>query len=172
MEFSPSYFKTLWIQALFPTSGKKPQSFQFQKIHMPRTQNILDQLPRHANAWKDFRGDRLSRMVAGRLDPLQCAYNAKCGVEDATLTLLDTVTRQLDSSYPHTRILFTDFSSAFNTEHIFTLLHYLVGLQVHPTTILSIKSFLQDTTSAVEWFYIHQTDFKYWSPPRLCFIPQ
>ena len=103
---------------------------------MPRTQKIIDQLPRHANAWKDFRGDRLFRMVAGRLDPLQFSYNAKCGVEDATLTLLDTVTRQLDSSYPHTRILFMDFSSAFNTEHIFTLLHYLVGLQVHPTTIL------------------------------------
>ena len=40
--------------------------------------------------------------VVDRMDPLQCAYRAKRGVEDATLTFPD-------------RILSMDLSSAFNT---------------------------------------------------------
>ena len=46
--------------------------------------------------------NHLTAMVADRLDPLQFAYKAKRGVDDACLTLLDTVCRHLDSSQPHT----------------------------------------------------------------------
>lgn len=46
----------------------------------------------------------LSNMVAERVDPLQFAYKAKCGVEDACLTLLDMVGNQLDSIHPHNKI--------------------------------------------------------------------
>lgn len=136
---------------MFLTSGKNQPSSRFLK--------------RHAKDPKDFRpvaltsllckcmerviGNHLSSSVTGRLDPLQFAYKAKRGVEDATLTLLDTVTRQLDSSHTHTRILFMDFSSAFNTVHIYTLLQHLVELQVHPTLILWIKNFLQDRPQQV-----------------------
>lgn len=119
----------------------------------------------HAKDPKDFRpvaltsllckcmervvGSHLSGAVTGRLDPLQFAYKAKRGVEDATLTLLDTVTRQLDSLHTHTRILFMDFSSAFNMVHTHTLLQHLVELQVHPILILWIKNFLQDRPQQV-----------------------
>ena len=53
--------------------------------------------------------------VAGRMNPLQIAYRAGGGVEDATLTLLDTVSKHLDSTGNFVRILFMDFSSASNT---------------------------------------------------------
>lgn len=53
--------------------------------------------------------------------------------DDASLMLLDAVTKQLDSKHPHTRILFIDFSSAFTTvNNVF--LHRLSDLQVHPHT--------------------------------------
>ena len=61
-------------------------------------------------------------MVGESLDPLQFAYKPRRGVEDAILALLDTVTRHLDSQHSFVRILFMDFSSAFNTENINTLL--------------------------------------------------
>ena len=83
-------------------------------------------------------------MVGESLDPLQFAYKSKRGVEDASLTLLDTVTRHLDSPNSFVRILFMDFSSAFNTVNINTLLHRLQQLHVNPTLTLWIKEFLKD----------------------------
>ena len=83
--------------------------------------------------------DHLTSMVVDKLDLLQFAYKAKRGVEDACLTLLDTVCRQLDSPHSHTQILFMDFSSAFNTVNPATLCNRLLDLQVHPSLILWIK---------------------------------
>lgn len=59
----------------------------------------------------------LTTMVGKSLDPLQFAYKVKWGVDDADLTLLDTVARHLDSLSSYVRILFMDFSSAFNIEN-------------------------------------------------------
>ena len=50
-----------------------------------------------------------------RMDPLQFAYRAKRGVEDATLTLFNLIASHLDTSGTTVRDLFMDFSSAFNT---------------------------------------------------------
>ena len=88
--------------------------------------------------------DLLVGDLSDKLDTFQFAYKPKRGTEDATLMLLDTVTKQLDSTHPQTRILFMDFSSAFNTVNNNTLLHRLSDLQVHPTLILWIKDFLKD----------------------------
>ena len=93
--------------------------------------------------------DHLTSMVVDKLDPLQFAYKAKRGVEDACLTLLDTVCRQLDSPHSHTRILFMDFSSAFDTVNPATLCNRLLDLEVHPALILWIKDFLQDRSQHV-----------------------
>ncbi len=49
-------------------------------------------------------------------DPLQFAYQATRGVEDAILTLLHT---HLEKPKTHANILFVDFSSAFNTIQVF-----------------------------------------------------
>jgi hypothetical protein len=65
--------------------------------------------------------EELNTMVGESLDPLQFAYKPRRCVEDASLAL-DTVTRHLDSQHSFVRILFMDFSSAFNTENINTLL--------------------------------------------------
>lgn len=129
-------------------------------------ESIIIPIPRkaHAKDMKDYRpvaltsvlckcmekavGDQLSDMLSDKLDPLQFAYRARRSVEDASLTLLDTVTKHLDSAHPHTRILLMDFS-AFNTVNMNTLLHHLLDLQVHPTLVLWIKNFLQDRPQRV-----------------------
>ena len=58
------------------------------------------------------------------LDPFQFAYSAKRGVQDATITLLNFLYKHLERSGNHARLLFVDFSSAFNT----TQSHLLVIL--------------------------------------------
>ena len=49
------------------------------------------------------------------LDPMQFAYQASRGVEDAIATLLHLVYSHLEKPKTHAKILFADFSSAFNT---------------------------------------------------------
>ena len=92
----------------------------------------------------------LTTTIGESLDPLQFAYKPKRGVEDATLHLLDTVTKHLDSQNSLVRILFMDFSSAFNTVNISTLLHRLQQLQVNPALTLWIKEFLKDRPQHVK----------------------
>lgn len=88
--------------------------------------------------------NRLVASVADHMDPLQFAYKARRGVEDATLTLLDLVFRHLDTSGTCVRILFMDFSSAFNTIQHHLLLKRLRDLQVNSSIILWIRAFLCD----------------------------
>ena len=63
-----------------------------------------------------------------------CHFNiqGREGVEDATFTLLDTDFKHLDSTGNVVRILFMDFSSAFNTIQPYLLLQRLLDLQVNP----------------------------------------
>ena len=49
------------------------------------------------------------------LDPYQFAYRARRGVEDAKLCILNSVYKHLELPKSYVRILFVDFSSAFNT---------------------------------------------------------
>ncbi|XP_033125001.1 uncharacterized protein LOC117123254 [Anneissia japonica] len=48
-------------------------------------------------------------------DPYQFAYRPKRGVEDAITTLLHKILVHLESANAYARVLFLDFSSAFNT---------------------------------------------------------
>ena len=60
------------------------------------------------------------------LDPLQFAYQSSRGVDDAILTLLHLVYTHLEAPKTHIKIIFLDFSSAFNTTHPNALAQRLV----------------------------------------------
>ncbi len=62
-----------------------------------------------------FVKDEILRSTESLLDPMQFAYRPKRGVEDATVTLLHLLIRHLEGKVSHSRVLFVDFSSAFNT---------------------------------------------------------
>ena len=85
-----------------------------------------------------------------QLDPLQFAYRAKRGVEEASLTLIQAVTEHLDRPKACARILFMDFSSAFNTVNIATLSSRLSDLKVHSAVILWIEEFLHNRPQKVK----------------------
>ena len=59
--------------------------------------------------------NQLIKYVANRVDPLQFAYRAKRGVQDATLTLFNLIASHPETSGTNFRVLFMDFSSAFNS---------------------------------------------------------
>ncbi|KAI2645561.1 RNA-directed DNA polymerase from mobile element jockey [Labeo rohita] len=78
------------------------------------------------------------------LDPLQFAYRANRSVDDAVNMGLHFILQHLDKSGTYVRILFVDFSLAFNTIIPNLLLPKLIQLSV-PTSICQwITSFLTD----------------------------
>ena len=131
-----------------------------------RTSQITP-VPKHARAKElnDFRPIALTSLVckqlerlvcnnltsslSGRLDPLQFAYKAKRGVADATATLLDSCCSHLDKPHTFVRILMMDFSSAFNTIQPHLLLKRLIDLEISPSVVLWIRSFLCDRPQRV-----------------------
>ena len=83
------------------------------------------------------------------LDPLQFAYRANRSVDDAVNIGLYYVLQHLDRPGTYVRILFVDFSSAFNTIIPNLLLPKLTQLSV-PTSICQwINSFLTDRQQLV-----------------------
>ncbi|KAK3522494.1 hypothetical protein QTP86_016002, partial [Hemibagrus guttatus] len=83
------------------------------------------------------------------LDPLQFAYRANRSVDDAVNMGLHYILQHLDKPGTYARILFVDFSSAFNTIIPGTLLNKLTQLSV-PTSICQwITSFLTDRQQRV-----------------------
>ncbi|XDV11492.1 hypothetical protein PO909_000423 [Leuciscus waleckii] len=60
------------------------------------------------------------------LDPMQFAYRSGRGVDDATCTLLNMILRHLEGKKTHVRLLFIDFSSAFNCVQPFILAKKLI----------------------------------------------
>ena len=76
------------------------------------------------------------------VDSCQYAYLSKKGVEDATLTLIDNVTNHLDKMRSYVRMMFIDFSSAFNTIQPHIMLRKLTDKNVNSNLILWINSFL------------------------------
>lgn len=98
----------------------------------------------------------LSGEVKAFTDPLQFAYIENRCVEDATLCLIDDVLKHLDNrNTPNkshfAKILYIDFSSAFNTIQPHLLMQKLHNMSVHPKLILWINEFLTNRLQYVKF---------------------
>ncbi|KAI4901739.1 hypothetical protein NFI96_010966 [Prochilodus magdalenae] len=118
-------------------------------------------------------------------DPLQFAYREKVGVEDAILYLLHRTHSHLDKGGCAVRVMFFDFSSAFNTiqplllrdklmkmevdMHLVTwITDYLTGRPQHvrirdcsSDTVISSTGAPQGTVLSPVLFTLYTSDFKY-----------
>ncbi len=83
------------------------------------------------------------------LDPLQFAYRANRSVDDAVNMGLHFTLQHLDRPGTYVRILFVDFSSAFNTIIPDTLQNKLAQLSVPTSVCQWINSFLTDRQQLV-----------------------
>ena len=82
-------------------------------------------------------------------DSLQFAYTAKRNTQDAILTLLHSLYQHLDQPKTYARLLFIDFSSAFNTLQPHLLIDKLADAQVNPSIIKWVHSFMTDRPQQV-----------------------
>lgn len=70
------------------------------------------------------------QQIETSLDPLQFAYRENIGMEDATLYLLNLIYKHLEKTKACARLLFIDFSSAFNTIQPYLLIEKLKNKNV------------------------------------------
>ena len=92
---------------------------------------------------------KLLSQTCNQQDPYQFAYRQNRSTDDATLTILNNAYTHLEQKDSFVRILFIDFSSAFNTIQPHLMALKLLALNVHPTLILWINSFLVNRSQKV-----------------------
>lgn len=86
--------------------------------------------------------EQLRPMVSSILDPLQFAYQPRIGVEDAIIFLLNRIYPHLDKPASTVRIMFFDFSSAFDTIRPALLGEKLTAMQVDAPLVSWIVDYL------------------------------
>ncbi|KAK3554523.1 hypothetical protein QTP70_024429 [Hemibagrus guttatus] len=92
----------------------------------------------------------LKNITGPLLDPLQFAYRANRSVDDAVNMGLHFILQHLDKSGTYVRLLFVDFSSAFNTIIPTLLQTKLTQLSVSSSICQWITSFLADRHQLVK----------------------
>ena len=84
----------------------------------------------------------LKRETDAPQDPLQFAYRTHRGTEDAVLVLLHHLHQHLNRPNTYVRVLFVDFSSAFNTIQPHLMIQKLRHMNVSPELVLWVHDSL------------------------------
>ena len=84
----------------------------------------------------------INKIVVNFLDPYHYAYNAKRGVDDAFLHILNNIYAHIDKPRASILFMFCDFSSAFNTIQPHLLSEKLMIMNAHPSHILWVQDYL------------------------------
>ena len=127
------------LPALWKTSEIVP----VPKMSLPKVRNDLRPVALTAIVMKCFERIVLEFLkAAAPKDKFQFAYSAGRSVEDATLTLIQYLQEHLDKTKTYARVLFVDFSSAFNTIQPHILMEKLMNMNINSNIILWLKDFL------------------------------
>lgn len=134
---------TLWKSSLIIPVPKKPKAKELNNFRPI----ALTPLP--MKCLEKILLKNLLPFVEPHLDPLQFAYRAGRGVEDAVATLLHRLLEHLETPGHYARILFADFSSAFNTMQRHVLVEKLQQLEVPTAIVRWVLDFLSDRRQRV-----------------------
>ncbi|KAK0131096.1 RNA-directed DNA polymerase from mobile element jockey [Merluccius polli] len=141
------------FQRLFQLSLDTVWTPAYGKNHeQPKECNDLRPVALTSTVRKCFENIILNQLlseVPHLLDPSQFAYRAKRGVEDALLTSINNVSEHLEHARSLVKIVFIDFSSAFNTIQPHLMVRKLLHLGVNPGLTLWIHDFLTDRSQQV-----------------------
>jgi hypothetical protein len=135
----PSCFKSAVIVPV-PKKGKVSTLNDFRPVAL--TSVVMKVFERLVLAFLKGVTDHL-------FDPMQFAYRANRSVEDAVSLTLHHVLQHLETTRSYARVLFIDFSSAFNTIIPQNLFSKLCDFNVDPLMCKWILSFLTERTQVV-----------------------
>ncbi len=93
--------------------------------------------------------DYICSVLPASLDPLQFAYHSNCSTDDAIAFTLHTALSHLENKNAYVRMLFVDYSSAFNTIVPATLVAKLLNLGLNRSLCSWILDFLTGRSQVV-----------------------
>ena len=132
-------------QGVSPVTWKVSEVIPIAKITFPKVLNDFRPVVLTSNIMKcleDIVREYLGESVSDISDPLQFAYRKNRSVQDACLYLLNDISEHLECKNTQVRVLFIDFSSAFNTIQPHILLEKLLGMGVNGNLLLWIADYL------------------------------
>ena len=132
-------------QGTVPDVWKLSEIKPIAKVAFPMVYNDYRPIVLTSNIMKCFEyilRIYLCSSVDALMDPLQFAYCKNRCVQDASLTLMNNISEHLDRPNTQIRILYIDFSSAFNTIQPHILLNKLFGMGVNSNLLMWIFSYL------------------------------
>ena len=132
-----------WKSSIIIPIPKKPNVKQMNDFRPVASTSIL------TKCMERIVCNQLVASVADRMDPLQFAYKARRGVEDACLIPVNLTASYLGKSGSYVRVMFMDFSLAFNKFQPHLLIKRLLDLGANHTLVLWIKQFLCDRPQRV-----------------------
>lgn len=94
--------------------------------------------------------NHLKTVTTPLMDPFQFAYRANRSVEDTVNLAIHHILNHLESANTYARILFMDFSSAFNTINPVKLFNILLDMNIDPCICHWIHSFLWNRQQKVK----------------------
>lgn len=132
-------------QGVVPIKWKESEIKPIAKVKFPKVFNDYRPVVLTSNIMKcleDILRNFLCNSVGNMRDPLQFAYCKNRSVQDASITLVNDISKHLDKINTQVRILYVDFSSAFNTIQPHILLNKLMGMGVNSYILKWIFNFL------------------------------
>jgi hypothetical protein len=136
-----------------PRDWKTSEIVPVPKVKLPRVKNDLRPVALTSVLMKcleSFVKKTLCKEVSHVCDKFQFAYKPGRSVDDAILTLLDIICSHLDKAKTYSRVLFIDFSSAFNTIKPHIMLRKLWDMNVNGHLIKWIYSYLTERPQHVK----------------------
>lgn len=129
---------------------------------------ILAQLPLHLLCQTLERAlvDILTTMVANVLQPRQFAYKSDRDTDDTVLVLSDLVSKQLTVTKGYARVLFDDYSAAFNSLKLHTLLTQLANLNTEFHSLDQRFPLLPPSEDINQWHSVRNAHYKNRLPTR------
>ncbi|KAK1803853.1 hypothetical protein P4O66_003799 [Electrophorus voltai] len=136
----PSGFKRSTIVPM----PKKPRPSGLNNYHSVALKSVM------MKCFEKLVRDFITSSLPASMDPLQFAYHHNCYTDDAIAHLLHTTLTHLDKGRGnYVKMLFIDYSSAFNTIIPSRLTTKLEDLGLHPSLCDWISNFLTDRPQSV-----------------------
>ena len=156
-ELTPAWHRLFQVSIdthTVPDLWKKSIIVPVPKMSCPLVNNDYRPVALTSNVVKSLERiitEELRKETEASLDPYQFAYAKNRGTSDAISTLTHRVLKHLEDAKTYARLLFVDFSSAFNTIHPDILLRGLARLRVNPFLIRWYFSFLSKRPQQVRF---------------------
>ncbi len=144
----------MYVTSVVPTSFKKSVIIPVPKNNKPSCLNDYRPVALTSIVMKVFERlvkSHISSSIPVTLDPLQFAYRPNRSTDDAISHILHSSLTHIDSSNGHyARLLFIDYSSAFNTIVPIKLTSKLTGLGLNTSLCDWIQDFLTGRPQVVK----------------------